>query len=168
MRFSDWLVTQRKHQMDNHGVDHVDLVSNADKLTGYTGARIVKARNSLEDARLIIPLTWEPETVQREIWEKDRDAFVKNLVECLFSVGSVLTAVGCTDAELQVRYAELLEEDQGDGASLKPGENMPVDDSPEGAEVPDPEPEYLDVETVVVPVLYSIPPVKDVKEALTS
>jgi hypothetical protein len=107
MSSGDWLSTTRNHQAEVHGVDHLELACNADKLTEYVSRKLNVAAQAVEHARVAVPQESWSEEAQRKLWEEDRGIFVDDMVHALACLGAILTAVGCTEKEMAERIAQL-------------------------------------------------------------
>jgi len=105
----DWLQRQEAYQQETFGVDFEVFAAAPEKLTAYTTMNLNAAFLELAEAQAETP--WKPwATVDKEeVWVRNRDKFVGELVDVLFFLGNSLIAVGCTDEELATRYAEKMQ-----------------------------------------------------------
>jgi hypothetical protein len=108
VEFNDWLITQRMHQETQHDVDHRELACDPYQMSRYVLTQMHSALDTMETARMNVPSHGMHEETQRKAWEDNRSSFVDNIVTMLGCVGSMLTAVGCTDKELARRYTDKL------------------------------------------------------------
>lgn len=110
MQFDKWLEGQRTYQAETFNVDYGHMASDVDALTAYVTMNLNAAFLELAETQQEVP--WKPwaKTEKRaEVWETGRDKVVGELVDVLMFVGNVLTAVGCSDEELNERYEEKLD-----------------------------------------------------------
>lgn len=110
MRFDEWLHTQRAYQVETFKVDYPHMQRDVDNRTAYVTMNLNAAFLELGEAQQETP--WKPwaKTQDRQAtWDKNRDKFVGELVDVLFFIGNALTAVGCTDEELAVRYQQKMD-----------------------------------------------------------
>jgi hypothetical protein len=101
-----WLYEQEKYQQETYGVDFTEFDDDPDKLTAYTTMNLNAAFLELAEAQAETP--WKPwaQVDKDEVWNRNRDRFVGEVVDVLFFLANALVAVGCTDQELAERYAE--------------------------------------------------------------
>lgn len=110
MRFDEWLHAQRLYQAQTFGVDYAELVKDVDKRTDYVTMNLNAAFLEVAEAQQEVP--WKPwaRTEDRvATWAVNRDKFVGEIVDVLMFLGNALTAVGCSDEELAVKYAQKME-----------------------------------------------------------
>lgn len=99
-------MTEQRKMDTEHGIDHYDLACHPRKMTAYISRHLYGAFESLSKATSSVPLPEHSEESQRSAWEESRDEMVTTFAEALESLSHVLVAMGCTDKELQLRYAE--------------------------------------------------------------
>ena len=100
MLFGTWLRAARARGREA-GVDYTELACYPDKLTLYMRDQMSLALQTMEELYCRLPSTTEDEPSQRETWENLRGDFVAHMRESLDLLGAVLTAVGCTEEELE-------------------------------------------------------------------
>lgn len=100
MLFGTWLQSARARERES-GVDHRELACYAGKLTPYVQDQMSRALHDLEKLYIRIPPTALHESNQRLLWESLRTDFVRDIRGALDHIGAVLTAVGCTEEELE-------------------------------------------------------------------
>jgi hypothetical protein len=98
--FGTWLRSVRAREREA-GVDHRELACYASKLTPYIQDNLSEALHRLEKLYIQIPATAFTEQIQRERWEKLRPGYVRDVREALDFLAATLTAVGCTEDELE-------------------------------------------------------------------
>lgn len=110
MRFDEWLYQQRKYQGETFGVDYKKLSNDVDALTEYVTMNLNAAFLELAETQQEVPWKpWAKIEKRAEVWATGRDKVVGELVDVLMFVGNVLTAVGCSDEELAVRYEQKMD-----------------------------------------------------------
>lgn len=82
------------------GVSHRDLACHASRLTPHARNHLARAAQEIEFLYSGLPADILSDQIQRIYWENGREAYVSRLAAVLHHLGSALTAVGCTDAEL--------------------------------------------------------------------
>ena len=103
--FTRWLETQKAYQRDAFGLDWDEIGADAEKLTQYVTTMLNAMFLEVAEAQQEVP--WKPwGTVDRaEVWMRNRDRYVGELVDVLFFAANALGAAGVTDRELAERYA---------------------------------------------------------------
>lgn len=72
----------------------------ASKLTPYVQDHMARALQNMEELYAQLPSVALSEEDQREHWENGRGAYITRMRESLDHIGAALSAVGCTDKEL--------------------------------------------------------------------
>lgn len=102
MQYGTWLTTLRAEEA-TEGVDHYEMACYADRLTSYVRDHLHAAVDGLTAADYGIPETsLTPDDELREHWETTRSEYIQQLREALGHIGAALTAVGCTDKQLEL------------------------------------------------------------------
>lgn len=105
MQFGTWLGVLRAEEAKD-GVDHYELACYADKLTPYVRGHLADALGTLRGVDDLIP-EFSSEQELRGFWEDSRDEYIRKIRETLDHVGAALTAVGCTDKQLEFAVEKL-------------------------------------------------------------
>lgn len=100
MQTGTWLRWVRSKEKQE-GLDHHELVCDPYKLTVRTRKKILQAMNHVHRALALVPLPMEEDAQQRRIWEENRQAYVRELALCAEGIAAALTAVACTDREIE-------------------------------------------------------------------
>lgn len=143
MQFGTWLRDARAQEKDR-GISHRDLACDARKLTPYVQDRMARALQGLEELYAQLPSVAAPEEAQRAQWEEGRRAFIVRTREALDLLGATLTAVGCTEEELE----SILDDDPDPETDQEPA---PDPDEPSGEPEERVEPDVE--ETVQLPLV---------------
>lgn len=95
-----WLRSLRAMEKDK-GVDYTALACHAQALTPYVREHLSRAAQGIEELYGQLPSAIVSDEDQRVHWETGRDAYVSRICEAIQHLGRALSAVGCTDAELE-------------------------------------------------------------------
>lgn len=95
-----WLRSLRAVEKDA-GVDYTTLACHAVALTPYVREHLSRAAQGIEGVYNQLPSVVESEEGQRVRWEDGREAYVDRICEAIQHLGKALTALGCTDSELE-------------------------------------------------------------------
>lgn len=95
-----WLRNLRAVERDK-GVDYTTLACHASELTPYVREQLARAAQGVEEVYSQLPSAVLPEAEQRARWESSREEYVARICEAVQRLGVALTAVGCSDAELE-------------------------------------------------------------------
>jgi len=98
--FGSFLRSARTREREA-GIDHRELACYAGKLTPYVQSNLSNALLTLETLYTRIPSTVISEQQQRELWEQLRSVYIQDIRSALDRIAAVLTAVGCTEEELE-------------------------------------------------------------------
>lgn len=110
VNFNEWLCTQRRYQAETFGVNYDEMRLDVDKLTEYVTMNLNAAFLELAETQQEVPWKpWAKSEKRAKVWKTGRDKVVGELVDVLMFVGNVLTAVGCSDEELAVRYGQKMD-----------------------------------------------------------
>jgi hypothetical protein len=106
VNFDNWLLDQRRYQQETFKVDYPGMASDAGARTDYVSMNMTAAMIEMGEAFQEVP--WKPwATINKaESWKRTRAAFIGEIVDVMFFLANALTAVGCTDEELAVRYSQ--------------------------------------------------------------
>lgn len=100
MQFGTWLSALRGQESID-GVDHYELACYASKLTPYVRGNLDDALGLLASVSDDIPDGVSDDDL-RAYWEENRSAYIRKIREVLDHIGAALTAVGCTDKQLEL------------------------------------------------------------------
>jgi hypothetical protein len=102
-------------------------------LTPYIRGHLAPALQDLEDLYAELPSLITDEGDQRRFWEETRPEYIRRVREAMNHIGAALTAVGCTDEDLEDPKPEVVDdaeeaeeadsevsEDEGDETVLLP------------------------------------------------
>lgn len=133
MLFGTWLRAARARERET-GVDHRELACYAGKLTPYVQDQMSQALHDLEKLYIRIPPTALHESNQRMLWESLRTEFVHDIRIALDRIAAVLTAVGCTEEELEAILGGATDDEPDAGLEEEPESTNDVsgETGPEG------------------------------------
>lgn len=124
MQFNTWLADQQAYQTKTFKISYPRMKTDVDVRTDYVTMNLNAAFLELGEAQQETP--WKPWATAEDRttkWAKNRDKFVGELVDVLFFVANALTAVECTDEELQAAYNHKIEVNQQRQAAGYDGSN---------------------------------------------
>lgn len=142
MLFGTWLRTCRAKEREA-GVDHRQLACHPAELSTYEQHNLSKALHLMEKLYIRIPPSAFSDSRLRERWEGFRSEYIRELRVALDCIGAALTAVGCTEEELEAA-----------GRPVKAS----VPDAEEDTENPGSEEKVETEETVVLPLCKALTP----------
>lgn len=83
------------------GVNYTTLACHASVLTPHVRDHLSRAARKIEELYNQLPSPVTPDVAQRSHWESQREAYVARICEVIEHVGATLTAMGCTDTEME-------------------------------------------------------------------
>lgn len=106
---NDWLKIQKEYQQETYGTDIDSMATDVEARTTYTTWNILAAHAELSEALEETP--WKPWSSRdkKEMWHKNRDSFVSELVDVAFFLANAAIAAGVSDEEWNEKYQAKME-----------------------------------------------------------